>query len=86
MYSAYFQRASACTRLWLGLALSTFFALYSNSLSANSDITMNMRDADVRTVIQWMSETTGRSFIVDPSVQGNITVLSSQPLSAEQAF
>lgn len=47
---------------------------------------MNMRDADVRTVIQWMSETTGRSFIVDPSVQGNITVLSSQSLNAEQAF
>lgn len=47
---------------------------------------MNMRDADVRTVIQWMSETTGRSFVVDPSVQGNITVLSSQPLSEEQAF
>ncbi len=47
---------------------------------------MNMRDADVRTVIQWMSETTGHSFIVDPSVQGNITVLSSQSLSAEQAF
>jgi len=53
---------------------------------ASDTITMNMRDADIRTVIQWMAETTGKNFVVDPTVQGTITVLSSEPLAPEQAF
>ncbi|MFK8022260.1 MAG: type II secretion system secretin GspD [Pseudomonadales bacterium] len=53
---------------------------------ANDTITMNMRDADIRTVIQWMAETTGKNFVVDPTVQGTITVLSSEPLAPDQAF
>lgn len=66
------------------------FILLCSSLPVNADskdaITMNMRNADIRTVIQWMAETTAKNFVVDPSVQGTITVLSSQPMPADEAF
>ncbi len=71
--------------------LAALLLLASCSLFAQDDadderITMNMRNADVRTVIQWMAETTGKHFIIDPQVQGKISVIASDTLSTDEAF
>ncbi len=71
--------------------LATMLLLASFTVSSQEDadeerITMNMRDAEVRTVIQWMAETTGKHFLVDPQVQGNISVIASEALSTDEAF
>lgn len=46
--------------------------------------TLNYQNADIRAVVQDISRVTGRTFIVDPSVQGTVTVVSSQPLGRTQ--
>ena len=48
--------------------------------------TVNLRDADIRAVIEDVSRATGRTFIVDPRVQGTITILSDQALSEAEYF
>jgi general secretion pathway protein D len=48
--------------------------------------TVNLRDADVRAYIQDMARATGRTFIIDPRVQGKVSVVSEKPLGREAYF
>ena len=41
---------------------------------------INLRDADLRTLAEQVSEITGRTLVLDPAVEGEVTVISSQPL------
>jgi general secretion pathway protein D len=65
----------------LGLAL----LLHATPLTAQN-ITLNFKDADLRAVIETVAELTGRSFIVDPRVQGKVTVVTSRQLTATQVY
>jgi len=42
---------------------------------------LNLRDADIRAFIQDASRVTGRTFIIDPAVQGKVSVVTDRPLS-----
>jgi len=45
--------------------------------------TLNFRDADIRAFIEDISRVTGKSFIIDPRVQGTVTLISRDPVGAE---
>ena len=49
--------------------------LLSLPVYASEKVTMNMRDADIRALIQWVADTTGKNIVVHRAVQGNVTVL-----------
>lgn len=49
-------------------------------------MTLNLKDADINTVIATVSEMTGKNFIVDPRVKGKVTVISSQPMEADDIY
>ncbi|WP_101759472.1 type II secretion system secretin GspD [Oceanicoccus sp. KOV_DT_Chl] len=68
---------------WLFLAL---LYLGLNSQSYADQLTMNMRDADIRSLIQWVADNTGKNIVVHRGVQGTVTVLSPQPLSTDEAY
>jgi general secretion pathway protein D len=53
---------------------------------AQANVTLNLKDADISTLIATVSDVTGRNFIVDPRVRGKVTVVSSQPMSAEGVY
>ncbi|MGH8295165.1 MAG: type II secretion system secretin GspD [Steroidobacteraceae bacterium] len=46
-----------------------------------ASITPNFKDADIRQIVQAVAAATGKSFILDPRVQGHVTMYSSAPLS-----
>jgi general secretion pathway protein D len=48
---------------------------------ARAEVTLNLKDADISTLIQTVSEVTGKNFIVDPRVKGKVTVASSSPMN-----
>ncbi|MCG6117617.1 MAG: type II secretion system secretin GspD [Aquimonas sp.] len=48
--------------------------------------TLNLKAADINVLIQTVSEITGRSFIVDQGVAGAVTVISSQPMTADEIY
>ena len=50
------------------------------------NVRINMNNADIRAVIQWVSEKTNKNFIIDPRVKGRINVLSNQPMSMDEAY
>ena len=49
-------------------------------------LTLNLKDAEIGTVIATVSEMTGRNFIVDPRVKGRVTVISSVPMAADELY
>ena len=47
---------------------------------------INMKKADIRTFIEQVSDITGYSFIVDPRVKGEVTVVSNTEMSSDDIF
>jgi general secretion pathway protein D len=59
----------------------------SLALSAQpGDHTLNLKDADIRVFIATVSEITGKSFIVDPRVEGKVNVVSTKPMDAAEVY
>jgi general secretion pathway protein D len=49
-------------------------------------VTMNFKDVDIRVLIKFISELTGRNFLVDPAVKGSATILSPQKVTIDEAY
>jgi general secretion pathway protein D len=51
-----------------------------------AQITPNYKDADLGQVIEAVSQVTGKTFIVDPRVRANVTMLSTTPMSPDAFY
>ena len=51
-----------------------------------AQITPNYKDADLAQVIEAVSQVTGKSFIVDPRVRAQVTMLSTTPMSPDAFY
>jgi general secretion pathway protein D len=49
-------------------------------------ITIDFDNVDINLLIKYMSELTGRNFIVDPNVRGNVTIISPTRISETDAY
>jgi general secretion pathway protein D len=47
---------------------------------------INLRDADITAFIGEVADITGKNFVVDPRVKGNITVISNKALTRDQVY
>ena len=64
------------------LALATLLAaIRVDAQQPGPQIMPNYREADLRQVIEAVGEVTGRNFLVDPRVTGQVTFLSYSPMS-----
>lgn len=52
----------------------------------SSEKIWNLRNADIRAVIAEVSRVTGKNFIIDPRVQGKISIASSTPMSNKELY
>ena len=48
--------------------------------------TLNLKNADIHSLIQTVSRQSGRNFVVDPRVKARITVISSTPLNSDELY
>ena len=55
-------------------------------LGAQNEWTINLRNTDLREFITQVSEISGKSFVIDPRIKGNVTVISSTPLDEEGVY
>ncbi len=46
----------------------------------------NLRSADIRAVIAEVSRVTGKNFIIDPRVQGKISIISNKPINDREVY
>lgn len=47
---------------------------------------LNVRDADIRNLIEAVAQATGKNFVVDPRVKGQVTVISAKPLERDALY
>lgn len=52
----------------------------------DNQVTLNMRDANIRAVVHWLGNMTGKKFIIDPRVKGDMTIFAKEPLSIDDAY
>ncbi len=53
---------------------------------AQTSVDLNLRDADLRSFVEIVSEATGRNFLVDPAVRGTVTILAPDTLSPADLY
>ena len=70
------------------LAAAPAFAQSAATPAANppGTHTLNMKDADIQALIATVSEITGKNFIVGPTVQGKVTVISARPMRPDEIY
>ena len=49
-------------------------------------ITMNFKDVDLQVFIKFVSELTGKNFLVDPNVKGTVTIISPQKVTVDEVY
>src|SRR5271154_3952668 len=62
------------------------FAADSAALPPQNTITMNFQNVDIPVLAKFISEITGRNFIIDESVRGKVTIISPSKVTPEQAY
>jgi len=66
------------------LALGVAGSLAPALAQPPSGQTINVQNADIRAFIQDVSKATGRIFVIDPAVQGTVTIAGGAPMSNDQ--
>ncbi|NNF66789.1 MAG: type II secretion system protein GspD, partial [Gammaproteobacteria bacterium] len=70
-----------------GLAIVLLAALWSDLAFAEGErITPNYKDADIRQIIEAVSEVTGKNFIIDARVKAQVTLISSTPMTPDAFY
>ncbi|WP_371229679.1 type II secretion system secretin GspD [Roseovarius sp. 2305UL8-3] len=55
-------------------------------MRADAQVELNLRDADLRSFVQIVSEATGRSYVLDPAVRGTVTVLAPSDMTPDELY
>jgi general secretion pathway protein D len=74
------------TRLIRMVALLACALPLAAAAQQGAQITPNYKDADIAQVIEAVSQVTGKSFIVDPRVRAQVTMLSTTPMSPDAFY
>ncbi len=74
---------SAARRLAVLLA---FAGLLIPTVLKADTVSINFREADIRSVIEAVAEITGKSFVLDPRVRGEITIISPEPIESDLLY
>ncbi len=61
-------------------------ALAAPSAPDEEKITVNFVNADIQSVIKTVGQHTGKNFILDPRVTGNVNIVSDKPVSKEMLY
>ena len=74
------QRKGRSLIAWLGSLIFTLCLVVE--ASAEEQVRINFRDADIRSVIESVAEITGKSFVLDPRVKGKVTIIAPDPIDS----
>ncbi len=72
-------------RLLCGFLFAHFCMLFTTQVMAEQ-ITLNLNNADISALIKTVSEHTGKNFVIDPRVKGQVTVISAHPMERDEFY
>ncbi|MBX3706551.1 MAG: type II secretion system secretin GspD [Pseudomonadales bacterium] len=69
---------------WLALCLLALVA--PSGLAQEQTWRINVKNADLNEFVVQVAEITGRTFVVDPRIKGNVTVISNTPMDRDAVY
>jgi len=69
-----------------GLALLILISSMLSAVPAHAQVSLDLRDADLKSFVQIVAEATGRNYILDPRVTGSVTVVAPGQMSADAVY
>ncbi len=73
--------------VFLSLAvLATPIVVLAQQDSAPQTWKINIKNADLNEFVVQVAEITGKTFVVDPRIKGNVTVISNTPMTADAVY
>lgn len=77
----------ALARAWgVALFLAVFVPLSAGPTIVQAQGQLDLRDADLRSFVEIVSEATGRNFVIDPAVRGTVTVLAPENVTSAALY
>ena len=73
-------------RLAISIPYQTFAAGIPTAATAQRSWTINLKEADIQEFIEQVAQITGETFVIDPRVKGQVSVISSTPLSRSEVY
>ncbi|HBR98187.1 MAG TPA: type II secretion system protein GspD, partial [Gammaproteobacteria bacterium] len=52
----------------------------------HENFTLNLKNTDIHSLIATVSKQTGKNFVIDPRVKAKVTVVSAEPMDADQLY
>lgn len=69
------------------IVLTLILVLNSSLIHAEDELfSLNLKDADIRLLIETVSDITKKNFVVDPDIQGKITVISGHDVPKDEIY
>lgn len=59
---------------------------FSQDQTSGDTFTLNLKNTDIHSLISTVSKQTGKNFVVDPRVKAKVTVISTDPVSADGLY
>lgn len=81
----YFLHCIALSGLLLSAILLPLQSAYPQE-TPDEEFTLNLKNVDIRSLIETVSRRTGKNFIVDPRVKAKVTMISSEPVNQEKLY
>jgi len=70
----------------LSAAISLAATTHTSVFAQDTTFKLNLKNADIHSLIETVSRKTGRNFVVDPRVKARVTVISSTPTNADELY
>ena len=71
-------------KTWLTVTL--LLGALSSGLTMAQEWRLNVKNADINEFVEQVAEITGKTFVLDPRLKGNVTIISSTPMQADAVY
>jgi general secretion pathway protein D len=80
------SRLAAAVALALAVGLAPVAGTIAQTAGPGARITPNYKDADLGSIVEAVSQVTGKNFIIDPRVKAQVTMLSATPMTPDAFY
>lgn len=85
-FAASLRLSKSFARAWLGTCLLAATGLTSLVAHAETGYKVHLQDADIKAFIDQVASITHKNFVLDPRVNGNVTVIANKTLSEQEVY
>lgn len=71
-------------KTWLCVTL--LIGVLSTGMAIAQEWRLNVKNADINEFVEQVAEITGKTFVLDPRLKGNVTIISSTPMHADAVY